>query len=255
MFETIVNGHRHTTPTDVATLAISSVAHAFVAGVVIAVPLMMATGELPTVPHEIVRYVTVAAPPPPPPPAPPAANAAVRRPSARVTPVPRPAQEVPAIVAREVLVVLQPDDEDGGEGLFENIDGVPGGVDGGVPGGVVGGVIGGIDDLPPPPLSSAPAAVRPPVRTGGQLQPPALLTRVPPVYPPLAVSAQVQGTVILEATVGRDGRVEAVTVLRSIALLDKAAIEAVRQWVYQPLRLNGQAERFILTVTVSFSLA
>jgi protein TonB len=74
------------------------------------------------------------------------------------------------------------------------------------------------------------------------------------VYPPLAVSAQVQGIVILEAVVDRNGRVEKVTVLRSIPLLDRAAIEAVRQWRYSPLLLNGQPERFVLTVTVSFSL-
>jgi protein TonB len=145
---------------------------------------------------------------------------------------------------------------DGGEGAgdVEPFDGVPGGVIGGVPGGVPGGVIGGITDvpLPPPPPPPAPRA---PVRTGGQIQPPALVKRVPPVYPPIAVNAQVQGTVILEATVGRDGRVEDVAVLRSVPLLDKAAIDAVRQWVYAPLMLNGQAERFILTVTVSFSLS
>ena len=64
-----------------------------------------------------------------------------------------------------------------------------------------------------------------------------------------------EGVVILEATVGRDGRVEDVEVLRSVPLLDGAAIEAVRQWVYDPLLLNGQAERFILTVTVSFGLS
>ena len=105
---------------------------------------------------------------------------------------------------------------------------------------------------PPPPPPPAPRA---PVRTGGQIQAPALVKRVPPVYPPLAVNANVQGVVILEATVGRDGRVEGVEVLRSVPLLDRAAIDAVRQWVYAPLLLNGQAERFILTVTVSFSLS
>jgi protein TonB len=108
--------------------------------------------------------------------------------------------------------------------------------------------------LPPPP-PPAPPPLRAPVRTGGQIQAPALVKRVPPVYPPLAVNAQVQGVVILEATVGRDGRVEEVAVLRSLPLLDRAAIDAVRQWVYAPLLLNGQAERFVLTVTVSFSLS
>jgi protein TonB len=130
-------------------------------------------------------------------------------------------------------------------------EGVAGGIEGGVPGGVVGGVVGGLPDVPPPPPPPAPRA---PVRTGGALQPPALITRVPPVYPPIAVSAKIEGVVILEATVGRDGRVEEVRVLRSVPLLDNAAKDAVLQWEYAPLLLNGKAERFILTVTLSFDL-
>ena len=83
---------------------------------------------------------------------------------------------------------------------------------------------------------------------------PALVRHVAPVYPDLAVRAQVQGVVILEALVDRDGRVEDVKVLRSIPLLDAAAVEAVRQWRYSPLLLNGRPERFIATVTVSFNV-
>jgi protein TonB len=90
---------------------------------------------------------------------------------------------------------------------------------------------------------------------GGELKAPALIERVEPEYPPLAVRAQVQGVVILEAVVDQQGRVEDVRVLRSIPLLDGAAIAAVRQWLYSPLLLNGKPERFVLTVTVSFSLS
>jgi protein TonB len=92
------------------------------------------------------------------------------------------------------------------------------------------------------------------VRVGGEIQTPALVKRVAPVYPEIAVDAQLEGMVILEATVGRDGRVEDVRVLRSIPLLDNAAKAAVMQWEYSPLLLNGKPERFILTVTVSFRL-
>jgi protein TonB len=137
-------------------------------------------------------------------------------------------------------------------------EGVPGGVEGGIPGGVVGGVVGGIlSDLPPPPPPPPPpaAVAREPVRVGGELKAPALIERVEPEYPPLAVRAQVQGVVILEAVVDRQGSVEDVRVLRSIPLLDRAAIDAVRQWRYSPLLLNGRPERFVLTVTVSFSLS
>ena len=86
------------------------------------------------------------------------------------------------------------------------------------------------------------------------LQAPALIHRVEPDYPGVAVSGKVSGTVILEATVNQRGEVTDVSVLRSIPLLDKAAIKAVKQWRYQPLVLNGLPEPFILTVTVTFSL-
>jgi protein TonB len=78
---------------------------------------------------------------------------------------------------------------------------------------------------------------------------------VEPVYPPFAVHAHVHGIVILEAVVDREGQVEDVRILRSIPLLDRAAVEAVRQWRYSPLLLNGEPERFVLTVTVSFNLS
>lgn len=107
---------------------------------------------------------------------------------------------------------------------------------------------------PPPPPTPAPVA-RESVRVGGDLKAPAPVERVEPEYPPLAVRAKVQGVVILEARVDRQGRVEDVRVLRSIPLLDNAAIAAVRQWRYSPLLLNGQPERFVLTVTLSFSLS
>jgi periplasmic protein TonB len=259
MFDLIVNGHRNTTHRDLAPLLVSWAVHALVIGAVVVLPLLFATNQLPSVPEEILTYVTVAAPPPPPPPPPPAAAAptpAVKRASPRPAPTPRPVAQAPVIAPRELPPTID-SAADGEEATdFDSIGGVAGGVPGGVPGGVLGGVIGGIVDVPlPPPPPPAPPAPRAPVRTGGQIKAPELVKRVPPVYPPIAVNAQVQGVVILEATVGRDGRVEDVDVLRSVPLLDKAATDAVRQWVYEPLLLNGQAERFVLTVTVSFSLS
>ena len=83
---------------------------------------------------------------------------------------------------------------------------------------------------------------------------PALVHRADPVYPVLAVSAGLEGTVILEAIVDRDGRVESLRVPRSQGVLDRAALDAVKQWRYSPVLLNGQPEKFILTVVVSFKL-
>ena len=122
----------------------------------------------------------------------------------------------------------------------------------GVPAGVVGGVVGAFSSEISRPPSSPP---REPVRTRGEIQAPALLKRVPPVYPPIAVNAAIERLVILEATVGRDGRVEGVEVLRSVGLLEKAAIQPVQQWQYAPSLLSGKPERFMVTVTVSFNLS
>ncbi|HVE81324.1 MAG TPA: TonB family protein, partial [Myxococcales bacterium] len=84
---------------------------------------------------------------------------------------------------------------------------------------------------PPPP----PPAPKAPIRPGGEIQSPALVKRVDPVYPEIAVAANLEGIVILEAVVGTDGRVESVSVLRGIPLLDNAAKAAVMQWQYAPL--------------------
>lgn len=104
--------------------------------------------------------------------------------------------------------------------------------------------------LPPVPPPAKPA----PVRIGGQIKAPALISRVDPIYPAIAQAAQVEGIVILEATVGETGQVESVKVLRSAGLLDAAAVEAVKQWRYSPLRLNDRPTSFVLTVTVQFHL-
>ena len=74
------------------------------------------------------------------------------------------------------------------------------------------------------------------------------------MYPPIAVSATIEGTVILEALVDQDGRVESVKVLRSMTVLDRPAIAAVKQWRYSPVLSNGKPEKFILTVAITFRL-
>jgi protein TonB len=92
------------------------------------------------------------------------------------------------------------------------------------------------------------------VRLGGQLKEPALVHRVEPVYPGVAVSANIEGTVILECIVDEEGKVESVKVLRSVSVLDRAAVDAVKQWRYSPVLLNGRPEKFILTVALTFRL-
>ncbi len=106
-------------------------------------------------------------------------------------------------------------------------------------------------EMPPPPPPPPPAA---PVRIGGDIAEPTKLRDVRPVYPPIAQSARVSGIVIIEATIGRDGNVTETKVLRSIPLLDQAAVDAVRQWQFTPTLLNGVPVPVIMTVTVNFTL-
>ena len=90
------------------------------------------------------------------------------------------------------------------------------------------------------------------VRVGGNVRPPVKLVDVPPVPPELAVRANVHGIVIVEVTIDVDGTVKDARVLRSIPMLDAAALEAVRQWRYEPTTIDGKPVPVIMTVTVTF---
>jgi periplasmic protein TonB len=240
LFEDLIDSDKvaHTTKQS-RTLPISLAIHAVVLIAVVVVPLL--TSEEMPEPTSAVKafFVEPAAPPPPPPPPPPPAPKAQVQPK---TP-PRPIEDAPKFVAPvEVPEEIKPE-----EGIDLGVEGgVPGGVEGGVPGGVVGGVVGGLPDAPPPPQA---------VRVGGQIKEPKKLKNVPPVYPDIAKQARVQGVVILECTISPQGKVTDVKVLRGIPLLDQAAIDAVKQWVYTPTLLNGVPVPVIMTVTVNFRLS
>ena len=92
-----------------------------------------------------------------------------------------------------------------------------------------------------------------PLRIGGQIQAPQKIKDVKAMYPAMAKSAGVAGTVTIEATIGPDGKVIDATVLRSIPLLDQAALDAVRQWEYTPTLLNGVPVPVLVTVTINFT--
>jgi protein TonB len=93
-----------------------------------------------------------------------------------------------------------------------------------------------------------------PVRVGGEIKAPVKLVNVPPIYPEEAKDARVQGVVIIEAVVDASGTVGQTRVLRSIPMLDQAAVDAVKQWVFTPTLLNGAPAPVIMTVTVNFTL-
>jgi protein TonB len=99
---------------------------------------------------------------------------------------------------------------------------------------------------PPPPPA--------PVRVGGDIKAPTKIKDVQPQYPAIARAAKVQGRVILEATIAKDGSVKDVKILRPLPMLDQAAVEAVQQWKYTPTMLNKEPVEVIMTVTVDFAL-
>jgi TonB family protein len=102
----------------------------------------------------------------------------------------------------------------------------------------------------PPPQSAEP----PPVRVGGDIKPPQKIKDVRAGYPTDAQNAGVTGIVVIEVTIGTDGKVRDAVVRRSVPLLDAAALHAVRQWEFAPTIVNGRPVPVITTVTVNFSM-
>jgi len=134
------------------------------------------------------------------------------------------------------------------------IGGVTGGVEGGVVGEVIGGVEGGVIKADLSDKAFQEGAALPPVRALGDIEPPVLVKRVKPVYPDIARVYRNEGMVILEITTDVYGKVQEAKVLRSIANLDQAAIDAVKQWIYKPFLVDGKPRGCVFTVTVRFTL-
>lgn len=107
---------------------------------------------------------------------------------------------------------------------------------------------------PPSPEYEALIAQYQPVRIGGGIKTPPKVRDIKPAFPPLAQTAGVQGVVIVEALVDSNGDVVDARLLRSIPLLDEAALSAVKQWRFSPTLLNGSPVAVLMTVTVNFSL-
>jgi periplasmic protein TonB len=111
-------------------------------------------------------------------------------------------------------------------------------------------------NVTPPPPPSPPAAVpispAAPIRVSAGVQQGNLIHQVPPVYPALARQARIQGVVILEAMIAKDGSVNNLRVVSGHPLLIRAAIDAVSQWQYRPTLLSGDPVEVLTTVTVTF---
>jgi protein TonB len=109
---------------------------------------------------------------------------------------------------------------------------------------------------PPKPSPQPPApAMHAPLRVGGKVQAAKIAHQVTPVYPPLARQARLSGIVRLEAVISRSGTIESLQVMSGHPLLTQAALDAVRQWVYQPTLLNGEPVEVLTQIEVNFKLA
>lgn len=201
----------------------------------------------------------VAPPPPPPPPPPPAAAPPVK--VVKVIPRQFDAGKLmaPKVVPKEVATIKEEELPPPSAGVAGVVGGVPGGVAGGTPGGVLGGIIGSVPSAappPPPPPKEAPKPATPQrIKVGGNVQSAKLVRQPRPVYPALAKQARISGVVRLSAIISKDGTIQHLEVISGHPLLVPAALEAVKQWVYQPTLLNGEPVEVQTQIDVNFTLS
>src|SRR6202167_1828267 len=211
-------------------------------GVMVLLPLIF-TEALP----KQQLMTSLIAPPPPPPPPPPAA-APVKIVKQIQTDIVNGALRTPTKIPQKVQMIKE--DEAPPQMAAT---GVVGGVPGGIPGGQMGGVIGGI-------ISSTPVAV-PKVATPQRIRVSQgvsqglKIRKVQPNYPPLARQARIQGSVLLQAEISKDGSIENLHLISGHPMLAPAAIEAVKQWKYKPYILNGEPVEVETQITVNFTLS
>jgi protein TonB len=150
--------------------------------------------------------------------------------------------EAPTVVPKHIEMVKE---------AAPTVDFSGGGVAGGTgdSAGMLGGLLGSNGPAPPPP-PKAPTRVR----VGGNVEQASLIRQIMPVYPAIAKTAHVQGTVVLHAIIGKDGSVQSLEYISGPTLLMKAAMDAVAQWRYRPLMLNGEATEVDTEIQVQFTL-
>jgi periplasmic protein TonB len=203
----------------------------------------------------IKQYASVilVAPPPPPPPPPPATGQVIKPKVMHHMLMNAGKLLAPTVIPKHIAEIKEPPlahDSFGGV-----VGGVPGGIPGGQLGGVLGGVIGGVLNtaarpVPPPPT------VKPngPVRVGGHVRQPKVIVQVLPKYPVLARETHVQGQVRIDAVLDEQGNVVEMKIVSGHPLLYQAALDALKQWKYEPTYLNDRPIAVRLIVTINFQL-
>jgi len=222
----------------------SFVLEVVIIGILVLIPLIY-TEALPK--QQLMTFL-VAPPPPPPPPPPPAAAPPVRVIRKIETEIDNGQLRTPTKIPKKIEMLKEDDTPP------PNTAGVMGGVPGGVPGGSMGGVIGGI-------IGATSTTVVPKVQTPQRIRVSQgvseglLVHQVRPQYPPLARAARIQGAVVLQAVIGKDGTIQNLHLVSGHPMLTQSAIEAVKQWRYKPYFLNGEPVEVDTQITVNFTLA
>jgi protein TonB len=207
----------------------SMILQVFLIGLLVLIPLLF-TEALPK--QQLMTFLV--APPPPPPPPPPPAAAPVKVVKQIQSDINNGQLRTPTKIPEKVQMIKEEETPP----PTMAAGGVVGGVPGGVPGGQMGGVIGGI-------ISSTPVAVPKvatpqKVRVSQGVSQGLLIKKVQPPYPPLARQARIQGQVVLQADISKDGTIQNLRLISGHPMLAPSAIEAVKQWRYKPYFLNGE---------------
>jgi protein TonB len=209
-------------------------------GVLVLIPLIYTEA----LPAKAMLTTLVAPPPPPPPPPPPAAEIKVVKKIS--TDIIDGALRTPTKIPDKIKKIV----EEEAPPPVSSSAGVIGGI--GTPGGSAGGVLGGVLAA----ANSAPPKVEvKKLRVSGGVQASKLISQPKPIYPPIAKQARIQGTVVLAASISKNGTIENLKVVSGHPMLTQAALDAVRNWRYQPTYLNGEPVEVETTINVNFNLS
>jgi len=201
------------------------------------VPIVRASTSPLVIPLTLID-ARVAPTPPPRRPASQNALSKARPPLSQPTPVPAAADADAAPIEAPTGVAPETGAKSDGNGGFGGIAGV------------LDGLPGGSDE----PIGTSGSFAGGPYRVGATIKPPRRIHDVKPAFPLEALQARAHGNVVIEATIGVDGKVERTAVVHSIPLLDQAAVDAVKQWEYIPSILNGVAVSVVMLVVVNFTI-
>ena len=209
-------------------------------GVMILIPLIY-TEALPK--QQLMTFLVAPPPPPPPPPPPAAAPVRVVKMTSEIV---NGELRTPTKIPEKVQMIKEEEAPPPVTSL--------GGVVGGVPGGAgAGGIIGGIISSTPVAVPKVATPTR--VRVSQGVTEGLLIHQVKPNYPPLARQARIQGSVVLQAVIAKDGTIQNLHLVSGHPMLAPAAIEAVKQWRYKPYILNGDPVEVETQITVNFTLS